>query len=167
MWKGSGNGFHSLGAPDSGKSARASEIEAQFPGRCGARTEVLSVGRRTIGEWLSRIDKDAKEARNKRIFAAWLACHTQEEIGEREGVSHPAVNAILSEMADLPKLTKPEQAACHTQEEIAEREGLSVQPVKDAISDFSASLPKNLEAAALSEFGNLARNRQINSGARP
>jgi len=37
----------------------------------------------------------------------------------------------------------------HTgQGEIGEREGVSVQPVKDAISDIMANLPKNLKAAA-------------------
>ena len=38
--------------------------------------------------------------------------------------------------------------ACYTQEEIAEREGCSVQVVKDAISDYSEGLPKNLQPSA-------------------
>ena len=41
--------------------------------------------------WTSRIDKDAKEARNKRIFDLWLACHTQGEIAEAVGVSQGEV----------------------------------------------------------------------------
>jgi hypothetical protein len=56
------------------------------------------------------IDKDSKEARNKRIFAMWMACYTQEEIAE--------------------------ECDC------------SVQPIKDAIADYSANLPKNLRASA-------------------
>lgn len=36
--------------------------------------------------WLSRIDKDAKEARNKRIFDMWLACYTQDEIAEQRKI---------------------------------------------------------------------------------
>jgi ParB-like chromosome segregation protein Spo0J len=55
---------------------------------------ILSVSERTIRDWLSRIDKDAKEARDKRIFAAWLACHTQQEIADTEGMSQPQVNEI-------------------------------------------------------------------------
>ena len=43
---------------------------------------ILSVSERTVREWLSRIDKDTKEARDKRIFDLWLACWTQEEIAE-------------------------------------------------------------------------------------
>jgi len=38
--------------------------------------KILSVSERTIRDWLSRIDKDTKEARNKRIFDLWLACYT-------------------------------------------------------------------------------------------
>lgn len=43
-----------------------------------ART--LSVGKRKIGDWLSRTVKEEKDRRNQRVFDMWLACHTQEEI---------------------------------------------------------------------------------------
>ena len=59
--------------------------------------KILSVPERTINGWVSRIDKDSKDARNKRIFDLWLSCHTQEEIAERENVSQPQVKEILSE----------------------------------------------------------------------
>jgi transcriptional regulator with XRE-family HTH domain len=72
---------------------------------------ILSVSERTVREWLSRIDKDAKEARNKRIFEMWLACWTQEEIAERVGLSQPQVKEVLSESAILPESMKP--AAAH------------------------------------------------------
>jgi len=42
----------------------------------------------------------------KRIFELWLACHTQEEIAKREGVSQQAIGTILQEMAELPKSDK-------------------------------------------------------------
>ena len=35
-----------------------------------------------------------------------MACYSQEEIGEKEGVSQPQINEVLSEMAKLPKLLK-------------------------------------------------------------
>ena len=35
-----------------------------------------------------------------------MACFTQEEIGEREGVSQKTVDNVLVEMAELPKLLK-------------------------------------------------------------
>ena len=56
---------------------------------------------------LSRIDKDAKEARNKRIFDLWLACWTQEEIAAKENVHEDTVNEIVSRISeDLPKSVK-------------------------------------------------------------
>lgn len=58
-------------------------------------------------DWLSRIDKDMREARDKRIRELWMACWTQEEIAEAVGVSVGTVNAVCSEMADLPELNKP------------------------------------------------------------
>jgi hypothetical protein len=33
--------------------------------------------------WLSRVDKDAKEARNWKTFDLWLACYMQEECRRR------------------------------------------------------------------------------------
>ena len=70
-------------------------------------SKILSISERTLRDWLSRIDKDSKEKRNKRIFDFWLACYTQEEIAEREGITHQAVDQVLQEMADLPKIAKP------------------------------------------------------------
>jgi len=43
--------------------------------------KILSVSERTIRDWLSRMDKDAKEARNQRIFQMWLACYSRAAIG--------------------------------------------------------------------------------------
>lgn len=37
----------------------------------------------------------------------WLACYTQEEIAEREGIDPKTVRNILGEMAELPKVLKP------------------------------------------------------------
>jgi len=69
--------------------------------------KILSVLPRTIQDWLSRIDKDSKEARNKRIFDLWLACWTQEEIAERENVDQKTVDNIVSGiMEELPKFLK-------------------------------------------------------------
>jgi hypothetical protein len=42
-----------------------------------------------------------------------LACYTQEEIAERESLTHPAIGMILKETADLPKLTESQQAAAN------------------------------------------------------
>lgn len=67
---------------------------------------ILSVSPSTVQNWLSRIDKDAKDERNKRIRAKWLACWTQEEIAEDEGISQDAVSLISREFPELEKLVK-------------------------------------------------------------
>ena len=67
---------------------------------------ILSVPDRTLRDWLSRIDKDAKEARNKRIFDLWLACYTQEEIAERESVSRKAVSDIVTKFGSFGNLAE-------------------------------------------------------------
>jgi len=41
----------------------------------------------------------------------WLACHTQEEIGEKENLTKQAVSLVCQEIPDLEKLDKPSQAA--------------------------------------------------------
>jgi DNA modification methylase len=70
---------------------------------------ILSVSLSTVESWLSRIDKDTKDARNKRIFAKWLACWTREEIALSEDLSDGAISEIWSEFPELEKLTKPAQ----------------------------------------------------------
>jgi hypothetical protein len=81
--------------------------EREREGKKAALAATLSVSERTIRDWLSRIDKDTKEARDKRIFAAWLACRTQQEIATAEGVSIGYVNeAVSSDPADLPPVNK-------------------------------------------------------------
>lgn len=73
--------------------------------------KILSVSERTVREWLSRMDKDAKEARNRRIFDLWLACWTNKEIADDVNLTEEAVRQVTQETADLPKLGKPQQAA--------------------------------------------------------
>ena len=56
--------------------------------------------------WLSRIDKDAKESRDKRIVDMWLACHTEQEIADLNGIHKDTVSEVCRKMADLPKSDK-------------------------------------------------------------
>jgi hypothetical protein len=70
---------------------------------------ILSVSASTVQEWLSRIDKDTKSARDRRIFGKWLACWTQEEIAQSEDMSQKAVSDILVEFPELEKLLKSAQ----------------------------------------------------------
>ena len=72
-----------------------------------ALESILSVSDRTVREWLSRIDKDTKEDRNRRIFDMWLACYTQEEIANAVGLN-PTDKAvrISGNLEDLPNYQK-------------------------------------------------------------
>lgn len=71
---------------------------------------ILSVSDRTVRDWLSRVDKDAKEARNKRIFDMWMACYEQKEIAEAVGISPPQVTEITSKFG-IGELAKTEVSA--------------------------------------------------------
>src|SRR5262249_46663944 len=75
---------------------------------------ILSVSERTVRDWLSRIDKDSKEARDRRIFDLWLAGHTQEEIAAEANCDQKTVaNVVSGETADLPNFLKSHPAADH------------------------------------------------------
>lgn len=69
--------------------------------------KILSVSERTVRDWLSRVDKDSKEARDKRIFDLWLACWTFDEIANDVGVTKETVSTVCQKMAELPKSDKP------------------------------------------------------------
>lgn len=73
--------------------------------------KILSVSERTVRDWLSRIDKDSKEARNKRIFDLWLGCWTNTGIADECACDEKTVRDVIGESATLPKLRKQEQAA--------------------------------------------------------
>ena len=73
--------------------------------------KVLSVSERTVREWLGRIDKDAKEARDRRIFELWMQCHTQEEIAEAVGIPRKTVDDILGGFGGLADFAKTDQSA--------------------------------------------------------
>jgi hypothetical protein len=98
----------------------------------------VDISKRTIRDCLSRIDKDSREARNKRIFDLWMACYTQEEIAEKENVTHQSVDLILQEMADLPKLAKSDKAMA---EHAADFETADLQHLEAAGKDKRIEAP--------------------------
>lgn len=71
---------------------------------------ILSVSERTVRDWLSRIDKDAKESRDRRIFDLWLACWTQQEIADEVGVTQAEIAKSIPN-GDLAELNKSDRAA--------------------------------------------------------
>lgn len=73
--------------------------------------KILSVSDRTIRDWLSRVDKDSKDARNKRIFELWMACYSQEEIATAVGIPRKTVDDTLGGFGKVADLAKTDQAA--------------------------------------------------------
>jgi hypothetical protein len=63
----------------------------------------LSVGERTVDRWLEDADRNAKESRDRRIVAAWLACGTMDEIAENENVAKSVVSEVCSDFATWRK----------------------------------------------------------------
>lgn len=57
------------------------------------------------------IDKDAKDARDKRIFDLWLACHTQEEIAEAAGVDQAEVSRASKDFMQIDNLADSHKVA--------------------------------------------------------
>lgn len=107
------NASHGLQLSQQDKRDMARKIYAATPERerDAAKkrlAKILSVSERTIRDWLSRMDKDAKEARDRRIFELWLACWTQQEIADEVGITNQQVSQIT---AELPKLGKQEKAS--------------------------------------------------------
>ncbi len=86
------NAAHGLQLSQSDKQDMARKIYGTTPEReRDAKkkhlAKILSVSERTVRDWLSRIDKDTKEARNRRIFDLWLAGWTQQEIADEVSCS--------------------------------------------------------------------------------
>lgn len=79
---------------------------------------LLSVSERTVRDWLSRIDKDAKEARDRRIFDLWLACWTQEQIASELSVSQGEIAKIIPN-GDIAVLNKTDRASADHSTEFA------------------------------------------------
>lgn len=109
------NAIHGLQLSQADKRAMAQRIynatpEKERKGKKEQLAKILSVSQRVVQDWLSRIDKDAKEARDRRIFERWLACWTNAEVGDEEGMTEEAVRLITQESADLQKLGKSDRA---------------------------------------------------------
>jgi len=104
--------------------------------------DILSVSERTVRDWLSRIDKDTKAARNKRIFDLWLACWTQQEIADDVGMTRATLSTdeSFAEIGNIAKLSKTDQSAA------------------DHATDFDPPLynvwKQQIKTAGSSHFGN-------------
>lgn len=87
--------------------------EREREGKKAALASMLSVSERTVRDWLSRIDKDAKDARDKRIFGMWLACRTQQEIADVEGIPRKTVDDAMDGFGEIGNLAESAKAAAN------------------------------------------------------
>lgn len=71
--------------------------------------QLAGLRHRAVREWLGRIDKDTKEARDQRIFELWMACCTQQEIATACDVSQGEVAKSIPN-GDLAERNKNDQA---------------------------------------------------------
>jgi DNA methylase/ParB/Sulfiredoxin domain len=84
--------------------------ERERDGKKAQLASILSISERSVRNWLSRIDKDANDARNKRIFDKWLSCWTQQEIADDEGTSHQTVMRLVQDFVQDGKLSGMDKA---------------------------------------------------------
>jgi hypothetical protein len=64
-----------------------------------------------MNDWLSRLEKDMKDAAKRDVFNLWLACHTQEEIAAAVGWPKPTINAWLHGMVENGKDTESDHTS--------------------------------------------------------
>jgi hypothetical protein len=109
------NSTHGLQLSQQDKKDMARRIYHSTPERERDATKtrlasILSVSDRTVRDWLSRIDKDAKESRNRRIFDLWMACYTQAEIADAVGITQGEVAKTIPH-GEPAELNKSDRAA--------------------------------------------------------
>lgn len=100
------NATHGLQLTSDEKKARARRLYTGKKGEKEELAQLLAVSARTLHDWLSRIDKDMKDERDRRIAQMWLACYTEEEIAAAVGCSLGTVSSMLEEPSELAGLQK-------------------------------------------------------------
>ena len=105
------NSAHGLQLSQSDKQDKARALYHAAPVRDRQEfkkrlAELLSVTERTVNSWLSRIDKDTKEALKSKIFDMWMACHTQQEIADEIGIPRTTVEDQVKAFDENRNLSK-------------------------------------------------------------
>lgn len=72
-------------------------------------SEILSMSYDTINRWLSRIDKDEREARDAAVQNLWLQCHTEDEIAEQVGTTQQNANKLIQQIRKYEVVVIPGQ----------------------------------------------------------
>lgn len=96
------NATHGLQLSQSDKQRMARTIYTATPMEHRAEKKkhlstILSVTLQTVQSWLSRIDKDNKEARDVLACSMWMAGYTMEEIAKAVSMKQQSVSVLLQE----------------------------------------------------------------------
>jgi len=120
--------------------------------------KILSVSERTIRDWLSRIDKDTKAARDKKIFGMWLSCHTHEEVAESVGLTRPEITKSVpnGKFAEWNQISDSDRHAANHEIDFAVP-NFNVWKFKEKSNDVGHF--GNSEQAILDRLPQLARRR--------
>lgn len=70
----------------------------------GRLAAILSVTPAMLDSWLSRSEKDMKDAAKDEAFALWLSCHTQDEIAEAVGWPRKTIMDWLGSFGENPEI---------------------------------------------------------------
>jgi len=67
---------------------------------------LLHVKPSTVKGYLARTKKETKARRDKRIWAAWLACYTEQEIADKEQIDESTVSVVLKNLEKSDTIQK-------------------------------------------------------------
>lgn len=81
-------------------------------------SKVLSVSLRQINNYLTTIDKNLKEQRDKTILEMWMSCYTQEEIAAAVDLPRKTVDDKIGELANLEMFPKSPKLLATFQDEL-------------------------------------------------
>ena len=59
-----------------------------------------------LASYLTDVDKQIREERKEKIFAMFMACHTQQEIADAVNVSRTTIEETVTEFPNLEKASK-------------------------------------------------------------
>jgi DNA-binding CsgD family transcriptional regulator len=101
------NSKHGMQMNDKDKRKSAIRLYAEGTGKDKKEiARILSVSDRSVNNYLGDIDKKLREERKEKIFAMWMQCYTQEEIGEEVKLEKMQVSRIIEDCIILENLPK-------------------------------------------------------------
>lgn len=112
------NASHGLQLSQKDKRKTAVRLYAAGTGKSKEEiARLLSVSLRTVGNYLSDIDKALKEERDQIIQDMWFACYTIDEIAEAVEMDRTAIQRQTAECSNLENFPKINILAAYSEED--------------------------------------------------